>query len=103
MARGEEPRILMNWARSFKSSSAFATGGSVRWPDMSRKKRYSHAFVLAGRDSILVWLTLCFANGCSTRYGAPTPPRPEKRIEFLSSPVGADACFPRMMYRVKLF
>ncbi len=57
----------MNWARSLRSSSACATGGSVRWPDMSRKKRYSHAFVLTGRDSILVRFTLCFANGCSIR------------------------------------
>jgi len=81
----------------------FAIGGSVRWPDMSRKKRYSHAFVLTGRDSILVRLTLCFANGSSILKSAPTSSRDAKRIEVLSFPVRADSCLPMMMNRVKLF
>ncbi|MBP2688340.1 MAG: hypothetical protein H6Q83_527 [Deltaproteobacteria bacterium] len=93
----------MNWALDLSSSSAFAIGSSERWPAMSRKKMYSHAFRFTGRDSIFVRFTLWFANGCSIRKSAPTSSRAEKRMEVLSSPVGADACFPRMMNRVKLF
>jgi len=54
-----------------------------------------HAFVLTGRDSILVRLTLCFANGSSILKSAPTSSRDAKRIEVLSFPVRADSCPPQ--------
>jgi branched-subunit amino acid aminotransferase/4-amino-4-deoxychorismate lyase len=53
---GYEPRTLTKLQCSFNSLTASATLRSCTWPSQSMKKKYSHAFRLLGRDSILVML-----------------------------------------------
>jgi len=91
----------MNWARSLRSRAPCAIGGSARWPDMSRKKRYSHAFVFTGATRS--WS----GSRCASRTAAASGRAPDlvpagERIEVLSSR-GDGRLLPEDDDRVKLF
>jgi len=85
-----------------------ATGGFGEWPDMSREEE-----VLPRLPSLPAALDswsgsrLCFRERCRCASGRAPPtcrPGPEKRIGSCPRPPSrTDACFPRMMNRVKLF
>src|SRR5450631_3411691 len=84
--RGYDPRTLRNWQHSFSSSRATATSGSEAWPNRSRKKMYSQAFFLYGRDSILERLMPRLAKGSSMRQRIPGSSLTENMTEVLSLP-----------------
>src|SRR5262249_16233523 len=69
---GKEPRTFTKLQCSLSSRIAFSTFKSFICPSQSTKKKYSQAFLLLGRDSILVMLIRNRRNGANARYKAPT-------------------------------